>query len=103
MKDPYKHTRFWKPKPEECAALKEHLLMELPYGHPLDPFRREFTVEARAKSGDDVIVRTGQEERPFALVRMTFRGRPEMAPFLPETIFYASEAELWTALKESVS
>ncbi|MEM8850948.1 MAG: hypothetical protein AAGE03_13060 [Pseudomonadota bacterium] len=86
----YKNTRFWCPKPEECTALRDHLFLELPWGHPLDLYRDGLTIEARAKEGDDVIVRTGDDAQPLALVKMTFRGRPEIAPFLPETEFYAS-------------
>jgi hypothetical protein len=94
MPDLYKNTGYWRPKPEECSALAEHLMAELPWGHVLDPYRETLAVEARAARGDTVIVRTGDEGRPIARVRMTFRGRPEIAAFLPETEFFESDDAL---------
>lgn len=92
--DPYRGTGFWQPKPEERAALRQHLLAELPPGHVLYSRRDTLEVEARAQDGDDVIVRTGCVRNPLALVQMTWRGRPEIAPFLPETTLFASDDAL---------
>ncbi len=98
MADPLKSNDFWRPKPDECDALKQHLLAELPLGHVLDAHRDSFTVEARDRDGNRLIVAYGDGKR--GVVQMTWAGRPAMAPFIPETDSYDSEAEMLAALSK---
>ncbi|MGB3554824.1 MAG: hypothetical protein WBA25_09310 [Jannaschia sp.] len=100
MADPSTDTGFWRPPPEECSALLRHLLLDVPPGHVLWMRRDALEVEARALDRDQVIVLTGDPALPVARVRMTWRGRPEIAPFLPETDLYPSREALRRALLE---
>jgi hypothetical protein len=83
VSDPFKGTPFWRPPPEERAALRGHLLAELPPGHVLFDHRETLVVVARDLAADRVIV-TGRNP-VAAIVTMGWTGRPSMAPFLPET------------------
>ncbi|WP_299818195.1 hypothetical protein [uncultured Jannaschia sp.] len=101
MKDPYTKTPFWRPSVAECEALRTHLLAELPVGHALWPPSDRLQVIARDRNGDRIVVRTGIAVTPVALVHMSWAGRPPMAPFLPETEFYASDEELIAAVHDA--
>ncbi|MCK0168282.1 hypothetical protein MWU52_12015 [Jannaschia sp. S6380] len=101
MNGPLKGTGFWRPAPEERAALREHLLAELPVGHVLWPPTETLRVEARDRDGGCLLVSTGREQGAFAVVHMTWAGRPAMAAFLPETEIYDTEAEMLAALREA--
>lgn len=103
MNDLYAGTNYWRPDPAECASLLRYLLAEIPGGHVLWPCLQTLQVEARANGSDDVIVRTGQESQPLARVRMTWRGRPEIAPFFPETELFASDEDLRAALLKDMT
>jgi hypothetical protein len=97
MSGPFKGTPFWRPPAEERAALRRHLLAELPPGHVLFDHRETLVVVARDLAADRVIV-TGRN--PIAaIVRMAWTGRPPMAPFLPETETFSHIDALIAALQ----
>ena len=99
MSDLCKHTSFWRPDPQERAALLGHLLAELPAGHILWTHRETLSVAAR--DGDRIVVHSADPACPCSIVHMSWAGRPAMAPFLPETETYADEAALLAALTKA--
>ncbi|MGB3407434.1 MAG: hypothetical protein WBA67_08055 [Jannaschia sp.] len=94
-----KHTPFWQPDAQERLALLRHLLAELPAGHVLWTHRETLAVEAR--DGDRLIVRSADPAYPVSVVHMSWAGRPAMAPFLPETETYPTDAALLDALTKA--
>ena len=103
MKNPYAGTSFWRPSEAECVAFRAHLLAELPVGHVLWPADDRLKVIARDRHGDRIVVQTGIEATPVAIVKMSWAGRPPMAPFLPETEFFDSEEALIAAIRGSLA
>ena len=99
MKNPYAGTSFWRPSEAECAAFRTHLLAEIPVGHVLWPPSDQLQVVARDRNGDRIVVQTGIEATPLAIIQMSWAGRPSIAPFLPETEFFGSEEALIASIR----
>jgi hypothetical protein len=78
----------------QVQAVTDELLREVSPGHAM--YGTAFTIIGRSRGADEVLLRFGSR---WALVHLTWSGKPEVPPWPACTIFdSASDAERATAL-----
>lgn len=83
----------WKEPWVPCGAdnavdLARELARELSPGHPL--FGLTATAIGRREDRNDVLFHLAEEEHPYAVVHLSWSGRPELDPRWPHTTCFSS-------------
>ncbi|MDX8354232.1 hypothetical protein [Cognatiyoonia sp. IB215182] len=82
----------------ERTRFRDELLRELPPGHVMIPYSGTLDVLAHVEGRDDFVIGTGDPNKPFAVVHLTWLK--ETTPPWPYTEFYQSAAAVDKAVEE---